>query len=337
SVNRFLIEGMARAGMGEAFIITRSNDAEKTANKFREYISSPVLTQITYDIDNFDVYDVEPASIPDVFAERPVLLFGKWRGSLSGKITVNGIVGQGKKYSKTITVSDYETADRNGALKYLWARHRIALLADYNQVNPNDERVKEITNLGLTYNLLTEYTSFIAADTQVRNQGGQVTTVQQPLPLPHGVSNFAVAARVGGSGIYKLKSGGPIQIAPGQEVLDVAAEESKSEEMQLAVRVEIQTKGFESLVSDLEKIIKKQAKAMEYCYKKSAVVGIPGKLRFQVTLNKQNQITEVKAIENSLKNKELANCLAMRIKTLKFVSPDKIKDVIFIIELRFVS
>jgi hypothetical protein len=76
---------------------------------------------------------------------------------------------------------------------------------------------------------------------------------------------------------------------------------------------------------------------MEYCYKKSAVVGIPGKLRFQVTLNKQNQITEVKAIENTLNDKDLANCLAMRIKTLKFVSPDKIKDVIFIIELRFVS
>ena len=337
SVNRFLIEGMARAGMGESFVITRNTDAEKMANKFRNYISSPVLTQISYDIDGFDVYDVEPVSIPDVFAERPVLLFGKWRGNLNGKITVNGIVGQGKKYSKTIAVSDYEATDRNGALKYLWARHRIALLADYNQVNPNDERVKEITSLGLTYNLLTEYTSFIAADTQVRNQGGQTTTVQQPLPLPHGVSNLAVAARVGGSGMYKSMSGGPIPVTPRQEAMDVSAEESKSEEMHLAVRVEIQTKDLESLVSDLEKIIKKQTKAMEYCYYRSDVVGIPGKLRFQVTLNKQNQITEVKVIENTLNDKDLANCLAKRIKSLKLISPDKTKDVIFIIELRFVS
>ncbi|MCK4755208.1 MAG: trypsin, partial [Calditrichia bacterium] len=289
SVNRFLIEGMARAGMGESFVITRTTDAEKIANKFRNYISSPVLTQISYDIDGFDVYDIEPVSIPDVFAERPVLLFGKWRGSLSGKITVNGIVGQGKKYSKTITVSDYEAADRNGALKYLWAIHRISLLADYNQVNPNDERVKEITNLGLTYNLLTEYTSFIAADTQVRNQGGQATTVQQPLPLPHGVSNFAVAGGISGSGRYKSLRGGTLLVAPRQEAMDLSAEEEKKA-IRLEVRVIFQSKNLEKHNTDFEKLIKNQKKVLEYCYIKSGVVGIPGIVRFQVTLNKQNQI-----------------------------------------------
>ena len=170
SVNRFLIEGMARAGMGEPFVITRKEDANEMASKFREYVSSPVLTQIRYDIEGFDVYDVEPVTIPDVFSERPVVLFGKWRGNLDGEITIRGIIAQGKNYSKTIHVSEYNAADRNSALKYLWARHRIAMLADYNQINPNDERVKDILNLGLTYNLLTDYTSFIATDTQIRKQ-----------------------------------------------------------------------------------------------------------------------------------------------------------------------
>jgi len=163
-----------------------------------------VLTQISYEIDGFDAYDVEPVEIPDVFAERPVLLFGKWRGSPDGEINVNGFIGQGNQYAKTISVSDYEAADRNRGLKYLWARYKIALLADYNQLSPNDERVKEITNLGLTYNLLTEYTSFIAADTKIRNQDGQTTTVQQPLPLPHGVSNLAVASMAGSGTLHKL-------------------------------------------------------------------------------------------------------------------------------------
>ena len=60
----------------------------------------------------------------------------------------------------------------------------------------NDERVKQVTNLGLTYNLLTAYTSFVAIDSQVRNKDGRPVTVNQPLPLPQGVSNLAV----GGSG-----------------------------------------------------------------------------------------------------------------------------------------
>ena len=80
SVNRHLIEGMARVGMGEPFIITRPDDAQKKAEKFRKLIESPVLTGITVDFDKFNAYDIEPPSIPDVMAQRPVLLFGKWRG-----------------------------------------------------------------------------------------------------------------------------------------------------------------------------------------------------------------------------------------------------------------
>ena len=92
--------GEARAGMGESFIVTRGTEAQAKANKFREYISSPVLTQISYKMDGFDVYDIEPIAIPDVLKERPVLLFGKWRGRAKGEIKVNGFVGKGQKFSK---------------------------------------------------------------------------------------------------------------------------------------------------------------------------------------------------------------------------------------------
>jgi Ca-activated chloride channel family protein len=80
-VNRYLIEGMAKAGLGEPFIVTDPGSAGAVAEKFRQYISSPVLTNIRVDYDGFDVYDVEPKSIPDLFAQRPVVIFGKWRGA----------------------------------------------------------------------------------------------------------------------------------------------------------------------------------------------------------------------------------------------------------------
>jgi len=56
---------------------------------------------------------------------------------------------------------------------------------------------EEITGLGLKYNLLTQYTSFVAIDNQVRNQDGTYTTVSQPLPLPQGVSNYAIGGVAG--------------------------------------------------------------------------------------------------------------------------------------------
>jgi Ca-activated chloride channel family protein len=191
AVNRHLIEGMARAGMGEPFVITKPEEAPEKAKKFRQLILSPVLTRVKLDFRRFEAYDVEPASIPDVLAERPITVFGKWRGNPSGSIRITGLSGT-HAYDTSIQVEKAMPLESNAALRYLWARHRISLLSDYNLLRPNDERVKEVTSLGLTYNLLTAYTSFVAVDSQVRLVNGQAVTVKQPLPLPQGVSNYAV-------------------------------------------------------------------------------------------------------------------------------------------------
>jgi Ca-activated chloride channel family protein len=69
------------------------------------------------------------------------------------------------------------------------------MLSDYSFLRQDDKkekRVEEVTQLGLKYNLLTAYTSFVAIDSLVRNKEGDSTTVNQPLPLPQGVSDYAV-------------------------------------------------------------------------------------------------------------------------------------------------
>jgi len=84
-VNRYLIEGMARVGMGEPFVITKPEETREKAEKFRKMIESPVLINVRINFGKFDIYNVEPVSIPDVFAERPVIVFGKWRGKPMGE------------------------------------------------------------------------------------------------------------------------------------------------------------------------------------------------------------------------------------------------------------
>jgi Ca-activated chloride channel homolog len=192
SVNRYIIEGMARAGMGEPFVAINENEASKEAEKFRKYINNPVLTQIKQTYSGFDAYEVEPLTIPDVFAERPVIVFGKYKGEAKGTITIKGSSGN-KKYAKTFKVGNVKADPRNVALRYLWARKRIQTLDDYNNLRSDDARVKEVTDLGLQYNLLTAYTSFIAVEEDVKaNENGDLETVDEPLPLPEGVSNSAI-------------------------------------------------------------------------------------------------------------------------------------------------
>jgi Ca-activated chloride channel family protein len=191
SVNRYLIEGVAKAGMGEPFIVTEPAEAPGVAAKFREYIKSPVLTDIQITSPGFETYDVYPAHMPDLLAQRPVILFGKWRGPVSGTFELHGKTGWGD-YATSLDVANVKPEETNRALRYLWARHRISELSDYGSSNVAPEDVKEITALGLKYSLLTQYTSFIAVREKIVNPDGQAHDVNQPLPLPLGVSDLAV-------------------------------------------------------------------------------------------------------------------------------------------------
>ena len=211
SVNRYLIEGMARTGAGEPFIVIGPEEAAAQAEKFRQYVQSPLLINSKLDFADFSAFDVEPAGIPDVFAERPVIVFGKWRGEPKGKITLRGSTGKGR-YQRSIDVEGVKPLSSNSALRYLWARSRIAQIGDYNRLSCDDKLIAQVTELGLKYNLLTAYTSFVAIDTMSRTKDGKPVTVKQPLPLPEGVSDYAVQELSTSSA---AKSLAPYPVSPG--------------------------------------------------------------------------------------------------------------------------
>jgi Ca-activated chloride channel homolog len=199
SVNRHLIEGIARAGQGEAFVVTKPDEAAAAAERLRRMIASPVLTQVRARFEGLEVYDVEPAQLPDVLGGRPVIVFGKWRGdptqAPSGRLIVGGRSAQGA-YRNEIDI-DGRDSQTTAALRHLWARRRIAMLGDQEALEVGSRQKAAITELGLKYGLLTTYTSFVAVDEIVRNPNpGLATAVDQPSPLPQGVSRLAIGAEV---------------------------------------------------------------------------------------------------------------------------------------------
>lgn len=192
SVNRYLVEGIAEVGAGEAFVVTDEEDASEMAEKFRSYIQSPLLTDIQVRFEGFDAYDIQPAIQPTLFSQKPVILFGKWRGSPSGTILLTGKTGR-QDYAQKINVSDVHPSEENNALPYLWARQKVKQLTDYTFAAEDDESIKkEVTQLGLSYSMMTPYTSFIAVVETVRNPDGDAANVKQPSPLPKGVSDLAI-------------------------------------------------------------------------------------------------------------------------------------------------
>ncbi|MBD5444769.1 MAG: VWA domain-containing protein [Lachnospiraceae bacterium] len=194
-VNRYLIEGIASIGQGEPFIVTKSEEAPEAAERFRTYIQSPVLTDIQVSFNGFDAYDVEPAILPTLYAQKPIVLLGKWKGETTGTIQIKGTTGNGE-YSQSINVSEALSGENN-AIGHLWARKRVERLTDYGTNGNNDDVRAEVTQIGLEHTMITPYTSFIAVLDVVRNPEGEATDVDQPLPLPLEVSNLAVGYRIG--------------------------------------------------------------------------------------------------------------------------------------------
>jgi Ca-activated chloride channel family protein len=195
SVNRHLIEGLARAGMGEPFIVTRPDEAPEAAARFRRMIASPVLTGVRAAFEGVETWDVTPQALPDVLSERPVVFFGKWRDAQDKGLKQLVLEGQGAQgpYRQALPLLEALDGERFSALRRLWARQRIAELSDQENLVGDGALREAITALGLEYSLLTQYTSFVAVDERIRNtQAGDTPAVNQPLPLPQGVSRRAV-------------------------------------------------------------------------------------------------------------------------------------------------
>ncbi len=332
SVNRHIIEGMAHVGMGEPFIIVKPEEAQAQAENFRKLIQSPVLTKVKVTFNGFNAYDVEPISIPDVLAERPVLVFGKWRGNPQGTIKLTGITGDGK-YAETIKVENYKPSGENAALKYLWARHRITILSDYNKLRNDDKRVKEVTELGLTYNLLTAYTSFVAVDNEVRNVGGKLTTVKQPLPLPQGVSDYAV----GGNSLYAAspamqKSMGMVGMK--EKVEGRLAEDKSVKEQEVRVpqkKDETQNINIESVIvgeglakDEIITVVKTHISDIEKCFVGS---NWRGTFKLSLTINPDGIVKNAEIAEGSIKDAKLKKCIIDQVKKWLFPAMANGKEV----------
>jgi Ca-activated chloride channel family protein len=192
SVNRFLIDGIAREGGGEPCYVLLNSSAEEVGKQFYERISSPVLTDVKVSFDGFDVKNVLPSAVSDVWAERPLYIKARYTTPGAGTVTLSGFAG-GKPYKQTLPVTLPERESQNQVLGAVWARAMVDHLMqqDWPGVqsgNLKQELQSEIIRLALKHHLMTQYTSFVAVDDSHETTGGKPETKLVPVAVPDGVS-----------------------------------------------------------------------------------------------------------------------------------------------------
>ncbi|MFH1430580.1 MAG: VIT domain-containing protein [Candidatus Uhrbacteria bacterium] len=188
SVNRYLINGLAQAGKGFATFVTLRDGGEEAVQAFYDRIENPLLTDISIEWGGLPVTDVVPANVPDLFGGQLVAVVGKFNGTASGTVTVHGeFAGSRVKYDVPVQLPS-ATDDAHASLPTIWARWRVAEVeSDY--ILADEEREPLITSLGLAYNIVTQYTSFVAVEEIApENPGDPPRTVPVPVEMPEGVS-----------------------------------------------------------------------------------------------------------------------------------------------------
>lgn len=171
NVNRYLIDGIARQGGGEAEYVYLNSPSKQIAQSFWKKISSPLLTNIKIDYGNLPIKEVVPDVPCDLWSQRPLTLRARYTKPASGFITVTGNHGK-DCYETRLFVKLPKIEKCNAVLSTLWARQKVEQYSDADNMllsgGHRAEHVYEITKLGLEHHLLTPYTSFVAVDHSFR-------------------------------------------------------------------------------------------------------------------------------------------------------------------------
>lgn len=214
SVNRFLLDGMAKYGRGEVEYLALNDDGSAAARRMHERIRNPLLTDISVDWNGLAVTDVYPKNIPDLFSAKPVILTGRYSGNSKGTIRLKGKMS-GRDFVRDIPV-DFSNTQSRDVLATLWARTRVddLMSQDFSgaqQGKMKDDVKESIIQLGLDYRLMTQFTSFVAVEEMIVTDGGAPRRIDVPVELPEGVNrqgvfgeeNQLIAGRGAGNFAYR--------------------------------------------------------------------------------------------------------------------------------------
>jgi Ca-activated chloride channel homolog len=197
SVNRHLLDGLSRAGNGLAVYATTREDPTTAVDRFFRYIDRAVLTDLRVSWGELGSFEIYPSPAPDLFASHPVILHGRYKSLSERPVVISARRGEERIELPVRVQETLATGDRGGIIGALWARSKVEHLQASAWVGMRPDAPAAITKLGLEYDLVTPYTSFVAVDESRRVGDGNPDRIVQPVEVPEGVDGVAAGARTG--------------------------------------------------------------------------------------------------------------------------------------------
>ncbi|MBI3830415.1 MAG: VWA domain-containing protein [Planctomycetes bacterium] len=187
AVNEAFLKQLAQAGGGAMELVESEERLDEVMDRVHRKIGTPVLTELKLDAQGvtFDAESIAPQRLPDLFADAPVVIQGRYKGAPRGLVELRANDAGGKPWSAKIS----GTESANEAARKIWARANLRDLEDRVAAERVDASAlqRRILELSLAHGVLCRYTAFVAVDrAEIVNKGGQAHQVLQPVEQPEG-------------------------------------------------------------------------------------------------------------------------------------------------------
>lgn len=332
SVNRYLLDAMARTGRGEVHYVGSDETNREVIETFYGRINNPILTDIAVDWGSLNVSDIIPERIPDVFAGVPIVITGRFEEAGADTVTVSGLVGiESAEYQ--IDLSLTEDSEPRPAISALWARRKIESL-EFDRNLDEEQRRLQVIDLALEFRLMTQYTSFVAIEEEITADAQDpLRTIGVPVALPDGVSASLLGPQVMGQG-------GESRFEDSDD--ECEREEEVEEEYfgEAVVSLEIVSASGGLSEEDITQTLEDELASFRRCYQRflDRDDNITGTFVIRVTIGLTGEVSEVTTVEvsdeeTSLDNAIIETCAMRHVQGMSFGEA----EATTVVEVRFES
>lgn len=182
-VDTLLLGSLAEDHRGTTTYVRPGEAIDEAVSSFYAKVSTPVLANVSLDVDGVTVEQLYPTELTDLFAGTQMVVAGRYRRGGPATVTLSGEVNGS---SRSFVYEDVTFRERGGEafIPRLWATRAIGhLLQQIRLHGEDDELVQSVVDLSIRYGVITPYTSFLIEEDDILTQSGRQTIVEEAMEV----------------------------------------------------------------------------------------------------------------------------------------------------------
>jgi Ca-activated chloride channel family protein len=165
-VNGALLDRLASQSRGLSEFVLPGENIEERVPGFYARMQRPVLADVTVTLEGTTTVDIHPKELSDLYSGHPLVITGRYLEP--GRKTLK-IAGRRGETAVTVEVPvELAAGPATGGsalISRIWAARKVGYLVDEIRLHGRTpELIDEVVAIGKRFGILTEYTSFLAAE-----------------------------------------------------------------------------------------------------------------------------------------------------------------------------